>query len=99
MDRIIVGVIRCHRQTFVNTSMNSPVRKYLESRGRWTTVRFSNSPALCLVMVSINVREHRVLGAALCGDSPVFEGDKQPCAETFRCLRVTSSLVRRQSGV
>jgi hypothetical protein len=82
MDRIIVEVARCHRQTLVNTSMNSRVRKCLESRGRWTTVSFSNRAALCLVMASINVREHRLLEAALCGDSSAFEGDKQPCAET-----------------
>jgi hypothetical protein len=33
MDRIIVGVVRCHRQAFVHASMNSRVRKSLESRG------------------------------------------------------------------
>ena len=45
---------------------------------RWTTVSFSSRAALCLVMVSIIVREHRLLEAALCGDSPVFEGEPQP---------------------
>ena len=78
MDLIIVGVVRCHRQTFVNTSKCSRVRKYLRSRGLLDDCYLLQQGCPLSRDGEHKCTEHRLLEAALCRDSPVVEGDQQP---------------------